>query len=201
MALIKCIECGREISSTSPTCPGCGAPVRGKSSLGSAVLVLIVIGVAIALVYTFAQKTSTSAGGSSASQPEAPAAQQSLEAELTQLHDQYREASRQRNRMNEDAIEGQMRAWKGGLKASPVEVTDWVCGIKTVDSDQKLTCTSGIVVYHVKLAQPESSVLSALGAGRQITVTGKATEESSITSGGALNEPEITIDDASVVTH
>ena len=28
MALIKCPECGREISDTASVCPGCGAPVR-----------------------------------------------------------------------------------------------------------------------------------------------------------------------------
>ena len=28
MALIKCHECGKEISDTAPTCPGCGAPKK-----------------------------------------------------------------------------------------------------------------------------------------------------------------------------
>lgn len=28
MALIQCHECGREISDSAATCPGCGAPVR-----------------------------------------------------------------------------------------------------------------------------------------------------------------------------
>ena len=28
MAMIKCPECGREISDTASVCPGCGAPVR-----------------------------------------------------------------------------------------------------------------------------------------------------------------------------
>ncbi len=28
MALIKCPECGRDISDTASACPGCGAPVR-----------------------------------------------------------------------------------------------------------------------------------------------------------------------------
>ena len=28
MAMIKCHECGREISDTANACPGCGAPVR-----------------------------------------------------------------------------------------------------------------------------------------------------------------------------
>ena len=27
MAMIKCKECGREVSSIAKTCPGCGAPV------------------------------------------------------------------------------------------------------------------------------------------------------------------------------
>jgi len=27
MALIKCVECGRDISDRAPSCPGCGAPV------------------------------------------------------------------------------------------------------------------------------------------------------------------------------
>jgi|SRR5882724_817643 len=31
MALIKCKECGREISSNAAACPGCGAPVEKKS--------------------------------------------------------------------------------------------------------------------------------------------------------------------------
>ena len=30
MALVKCPECGREVSSTARTCPGCGAPIDTK---------------------------------------------------------------------------------------------------------------------------------------------------------------------------
>ena len=29
MALIKCAECGRDVSDLAAACPGCGAPVRG----------------------------------------------------------------------------------------------------------------------------------------------------------------------------
>ena len=28
MALIKCYECGKQISDTAPACPGCGAPKK-----------------------------------------------------------------------------------------------------------------------------------------------------------------------------
>ncbi len=38
MALIKCRECGREISSTSASCTGCGAPVKSKSAAGRTLL-------------------------------------------------------------------------------------------------------------------------------------------------------------------
>lgn len=33
MSLIKCSECGREISDKASTCPGCGAPLVAESSL------------------------------------------------------------------------------------------------------------------------------------------------------------------------
>jgi|SRR3989339_218558 len=31
MALIKCLECGKEISDTAVKCPHCGAPIKGQS--------------------------------------------------------------------------------------------------------------------------------------------------------------------------
>jgi DNA-directed RNA polymerase subunit RPC12/RpoP len=30
MALIKCSECGKEISDKAPACPSCGAPLAAK---------------------------------------------------------------------------------------------------------------------------------------------------------------------------
>lgn len=32
MALTKCKECGKEVSKKAESCPGCGAPIKGKSS-------------------------------------------------------------------------------------------------------------------------------------------------------------------------
>lgn len=31
MAIIKCPECGRQISDKAPTCPSCGVEIAGKS--------------------------------------------------------------------------------------------------------------------------------------------------------------------------
>lgn len=31
MALVKCPDCGKDVSSTAPACPGCGRPIAMKS--------------------------------------------------------------------------------------------------------------------------------------------------------------------------
>ena len=33
MALIKCVECGKEISDKASACPSCGVPVAGNSQV------------------------------------------------------------------------------------------------------------------------------------------------------------------------
>jgi len=35
MALIKCMECGREVSSKAVTCPQCGNPIAGAEDVGA----------------------------------------------------------------------------------------------------------------------------------------------------------------------
>lgn len=47
MALIKCHECGKEVSTEAKTCPSCGATPRTASNKLQAVLgVLVVLGIA-----------------------------------------------------------------------------------------------------------------------------------------------------------
>ena len=41
MALIKCKECGHEVSDKADKCPNCGAPVPKKSSAGGVVIILL----------------------------------------------------------------------------------------------------------------------------------------------------------------
>lgn len=47
MALTKCKECGKEVSKKAESCPGCGAPVKGKSSgtsgIGCGGLIIILV--------------------------------------------------------------------------------------------------------------------------------------------------------------
>jgi len=40
MALIKCGECGKEISDKAPACPGCGNPINGGGQIKEKVIVI-----------------------------------------------------------------------------------------------------------------------------------------------------------------
>ncbi len=40
MALIKCGECGKEISDKAPACPGCGNPIHGGGQTKEKVVVI-----------------------------------------------------------------------------------------------------------------------------------------------------------------
>lgn len=53
MALIKCKECGKEISSEAPTCPGCGNPQKAvpqKSSSVFGIVLKVLISLFVILV-------------------------------------------------------------------------------------------------------------------------------------------------------
>lgn len=62
MALVKCKECGAEISKKAKSCPKCGAPNKASSS-GCGILVLLGIGliVAIAIIGSPSENASPSA--------------------------------------------------------------------------------------------------------------------------------------------
>ena len=48
MALVKCKECGKEISNTAKTCPNCGA-VQKKSGFGCLTIILIIVALGVLL--------------------------------------------------------------------------------------------------------------------------------------------------------
>ena len=44
MALIKCRECGKEVSTSAQNCPNCGAPVKKPGiGCGGAILILFAV--------------------------------------------------------------------------------------------------------------------------------------------------------------
>ena len=42
MALTKCKECGKEVSTKAKECPGCGAPVKSSSSVGCLTIIAVI---------------------------------------------------------------------------------------------------------------------------------------------------------------
>lgn len=50
MALIKCKECGNQISSDATACPNCGKPVKKTSAAASGCLVVIIVIVVLAVI-------------------------------------------------------------------------------------------------------------------------------------------------------
>ncbi len=55
MALMKCKECGNEVSNKAASCPKCGAPIKAKKSgcgCGSVFLLILVIVIASASTST-----------------------------------------------------------------------------------------------------------------------------------------------------
>ena len=69
MALIKCKECGREISDQATSCPGCGAPVsvykeppigqKRKLSIIEKIGLFFLCGIGLLIIYAFFADTST----------------------------------------------------------------------------------------------------------------------------------------------
>lgn len=53
MALIKCKECGKEVSSEAPTCPGCGTPIKLRPRPKQRSVFVIVVQVLISLFIIF----------------------------------------------------------------------------------------------------------------------------------------------------
>lgn len=71
MALVKCKECGSEVSTKADACPNCGAKV--KKGMGCGTLLLIVFGViVIVAMVTPSTPSQSSAGSVSASPPAKP---------------------------------------------------------------------------------------------------------------------------------
>ena len=88
MALIKCKECGTEVSSKADACPKCGVKLKHKTGCFTILLALILIPVALAVVGSALspRSTSTSAARSTASDsPRQPSPRELKEAIRDQI--------------------------------------------------------------------------------------------------------------------
>jgi hypothetical protein len=74
MALIKCKECGNQISSDATACPNCGKPVKKTSATASGCLVVIVVVVVLGMIGKCSGSDKAPAPAPSSAAPAAPAA-------------------------------------------------------------------------------------------------------------------------------
>ena len=70
MALTKCKECGKEVSTRAKTCPNCGSPVKSRPLVGCLIIILSIafIGIITSLFYgNKSDKTHNSGPGTKSS--------------------------------------------------------------------------------------------------------------------------------------
>ena len=73
MALIKCKECGNEVSSKAESCPKCGAKVKKKGmGLLGWIGILFLVGVVASALAPHGGSSSSSTGASAAPPPKSP---------------------------------------------------------------------------------------------------------------------------------
>lgn len=75
MALVKCKDCGKEVSASAPTCPGCGAPIKkpGTSCAAWGCLVFLVL-MGVSVMTTMTRIATMPTGGGASTRTTAPAA-------------------------------------------------------------------------------------------------------------------------------
>jgi hypothetical protein len=140
----------------------------------------------------------SSGGGGVALPAMITSAQTQFESVIQKMREDWKEADRARNGFRMDGVAGQVKAWKEGIRKTPPEADGWYCEVAGVSSGGSLTCLHGGVTYHVHLKEPSPAYMATLAAGAKIRLSGKIVEESSWTVSGALDKPELLIEEASV---
>lgn len=73
MALVKCKECGSEISTKAESCPKCGAKIKKKGMGCGSLLVIVILAFIVIAMITPSTPTSTSSSAGEAAPSTAPA--------------------------------------------------------------------------------------------------------------------------------
>lgn len=169
MALIKCPDCGTDVSSAAPTCPKCGRPIAATKSVpqkkktsGCAVVALaLIVLVVIGAIFGHGNESSSPAGGSSepvtATPPPAPRPVTKISAD--QLFNAYNN--------NEVATDE-------ALKGTDVEVTGRVQEIAKDFTDSvviSLATSNEFMPARMNMEDSERAHAATLRAGNTVSIT------------------------------
>jgi RNA polymerase subunit RPABC4/transcription elongation factor Spt4 len=169
MALIKCKECGTEVSKSATACPKCGAPIKKKTSLFTWFVTIVVVLIVIAMVNQPSKEQREQRDNAQLEQlAEAPVSDISPHGELAEIFafgSKYTDIQRENK---EKEITGKVIQWK--LKVYEVKKSSEDIYIIQTASDSDTVGT--LADISVRNAQEKSSIES-LKTGDFVTVKGK----------------------------
>jgi hypothetical protein len=113
MALIKCKECGTEVSKSATACPKCGAPLKKKTSLFTWLVTIVVILIVIGLVSQPSKEQKTAQIAQTLEQlAKAPVSDISPHGELAQIFVPLSKYTNIQRENKEKEITGKVVQWK-----------------------------------------------------------------------------------------
>lgn len=119
-----------------------------------------------------------------------------MEGDFLAIKREYGTASSQENYYLTDTIKKQFRVQLASI--FPLNVKSWKCNVVKIYSDRSIFCSSNSVTYHIELNVPSPTLVVNLHAGQAIRFSGTLTRELSITDAGAVDNPEISVEGASI---
>ncbi|HVW26425.1 MAG TPA: zinc-ribbon domain-containing protein [Polyangiaceae bacterium] len=161
MALVKCKDCGNEVSTSAKTCPKCGAPAPKGISVGRILLGVVGAFVALSIIGAITGRKDSSSSGSTAAAPAAE--EQPSVIAITDMLSAYK--------ANEVAGDG---AYKNHL----IKTTGIVDEVKKdITGDPYVIVGTGamfeIPALQCTLAKGQESAAATLSHGQRVTVTGR----------------------------
>jgi uncharacterized OB-fold protein len=170
MALIKCKECGTEVSKSATACPKCGAPIKKKTSVFSSLVFIAIVVIVIVVVSQPSKEQKTAQVAQTLEQlANAPVSNISPHGELAEIFLPMSKYTNVQRENKEKKITGKVVQWKLKVyEVSPPSGDKY--RIQTSDSDSD---TVGTFVYTYARNAQEKSFIEGLKTGDFVTVKGK----------------------------
>jgi hypothetical protein len=102
-----------------------------------------------------------------------------------------------------DKVLHRVLEWKNSLASKPLTIEDWLVEVTKIESTSKILCVSdgintNMIKFYVNLAQPDEDLTANLSKGQKVLISGSGVKEYSITTKGAMDNPEIVDTNATI---